>query len=71
MKKSLILFILLVQFWSLWADGYYCKTIGLKERLSLAAVTDVTYDGKGGLWIGTRFGLNQYRNGRIQTYLDD
>lgn len=71
MKKILISFILLVQFWSLWADGYYCKTIGLKERLSLAAVTDVTYDGKGGLWIGTRFGLNQYRNGRIQTYLDD
>lgn len=71
MKKTLFSFILLVQFWSMWADGYYCKTIGLKEKLSLAAVTDVTYDGKGGLWIGTRFGLNQYRNGRIQTYLDD
>ena len=71
MKKSLILFLLMLQNWSLWADGYYCKTIGLKEKLSLAAITDVTYDGRGGLWIGTRFGLNQYRNGKIQTYLDD
>lgn len=71
MKRSLISLILMLQIWSLWAEGYYCKNIGLDEKLSLAAVTDVTYDGKGGLWIGTRFGLNQYRNGIIQTYLDD
>ena len=71
MKKTLFLFLLILHFWSLWGNGYYCKTIGLKEKLSLAAVTDVTYDGNGGLWIGTRFGLNQYRNGKIQTFLDD
>ena len=71
MKRSLISLFLMLQIWSLRAEGYYGKNIGLDEKLSLSAVTDVTYDGKGGLWIGTRFGLNQYRNGKNQTYLDD
>lgn len=71
MKKSLILFILLLQFWILRADGYYCKRIGLDTGISQSAVTAVAYDGRGGLWIGTRFGLNEYRNGKLRALTDD
>ena len=71
MKKYLILFSLLLQIWSLRADGYYCKHIGIENGLSQSAVTTMVYDGRGSLWIGTRFGLNEYRNGRIRSFLDD
>ena len=71
MKKSLILFILLFQIWILRADGYYCKHIGLDTGISQSAVTAVAYDGRGGLWIGTRFGLNEYRNGKLRSMTDD
>ncbi len=70
MKKCLFLFICLLQNWSLWADGYFCKQIGIDNGLSQSAVTAVAYDGKGGLWIGTRFGLNEYRNGKLRTFMD-
>ena len=70
MKKCLILFILLLQNWSSWADGYFCKQIGINNGLSQSAVTSVAYDGKGGLWIGTRFGLNEYRNGKLRSFLN-
>ena len=71
MKKSLILFVLLLQIWILRADGYYCKHIGLDKGISQSAVTAVAYDGRGGLWIGTRFGLNEYRNGKLRALTDD
>lgn len=71
MKKSLILFSLLLQYWSLAADGYYCKHIGIDNGLSQSAITAMAYDSRGSLWIGTRFGLNEYRNGRLRTFLDD
>jgi len=70
MKKCLFLFICLLQNLSLRADGYFCKQIGIDNGLSQSAVTTVAYDGKGGLWIGTRFGLNEYRNGKLRTFLD-
>ena len=71
MKKFLFLFILLLQIWSLHAEGYYCKQIGIDQGLSQSAVTTVAYDGKGALWIGTRFGLNEYRNGKLRAFPDD
>ncbi len=70
-KKIPILFILILQFWTLGATGYYTKNIGLENGISQSAVTSVVYDGRGGLWIGTRFGLNEYRNGELRTFLDD
>lgn len=68
MKKYLFLFILLLQNWSLWADGFYCKQIGIENGLSQSSVTAVDNDGRS-LWIGTRFGLNEYRNGELRTFM--
>lgn len=69
MKKCLFLFILLLQYWSLLADGFYCKQIGIENGLSQSSVTAVAYDERGVLWIGTRFGLNEYRNGELRTVI--
>ena len=69
MKKCLFLFILLLQYWSLLADGFYCKQIGIENGLSQSSVTTVAYDDRGVLWIDTRFGLNEYRNGELRTVI--
>lgn len=69
MKKCLFLFILLLQNWILFADGFYCKQIGIENGLSQSSVTAVAYDERGVLWIGTRFGLNEYRNGELRTVI--
>lgn len=61
----------MLQIWTLHAEGYYCKHIGIENGLSQSAVTTMVYDGSGALWIGTRFGLNEYRNGKLRTFLDD
>lgn len=71
MKKYLILIILSIQFWTLNADNYYCKRIGIENGLSQSSVTSIVYDDNGALWVGTRFGLNEYRNGNMRTFLDD
>jgi len=71
MRKSLFLFILMLQIWTLHAEGYYCKHIGIENGLSQSAVSTIVYDGRGALWIGTRFGLNEYRNGKLRTFTDD
>lgn len=71
MKKCLFSFIILLQFLSLGADNYYCKNIGIANGLSQSSVTSVVYDDNGTLWIGTRYGLNEYRNGKLRTLLDD
>lgn len=71
MKKCLFLFILLLQNWSLFADGYYCKQIGIENGLSQSAVTAAADDGRGALWIGTRFGLNEYRNGKLRSFMTE
>ena len=71
MKKCLFLSCLLLQIWICRADGYYCKHIGIENGLSQSAITTMTYHESGSLWIGTRFGLNEYRNGRLRTFLDD
>ena len=45
MKKTLILFYTLLQFWILNAEGYYFKQISIDNQLSQSAVTGVAYDG--------------------------
>ncbi len=71
MKRLLFLSILILQNLILEADNYYCKTIGISDGLSHSSITDVTYDGNGTLWVGTKFGLNEFRNGKLRTFLDD
>ncbi len=71
MKKSLFLLFFILQFWSLGANNYYCKKIGIENGLSQSSVTSVVYDDNGALWVGTRFGLNEYRNGNMRTFFDD
>lgn len=71
MKKCLILFIIMLQNWILWAEGYYSKQIGIDNGLSQSSVTTVAEDGKGALWIGTRFGLNEYRNGKLRSFMNE
>lgn len=71
MKKCLILFILVLQNCILWADGYYCKQIGIDNGLSQSGITAVADDGRGALWIGTRFGLNEYRNGKLRSFMNN
>lgn len=71
MRKSLILFISLFYTWSLFADSYYCKEIGIVDGLSQSSVTCTIYDNSGSLWVGTRYGLNEYRNGKIRHFHDN
>lgn len=71
MKRCLFSFILLLRFLTLQADNYYCKYIGIQNGLSQSSVTSVVYDSNGTLWIGTRNGLNEYRNGKLRSFLDD
>lgn len=61
----------MLQIWNLGAESYYCKQISVENGLSQSSVTDVIYDGRGALWIGTRFGLNEYRNGKLRVFMDD
>lgn len=53
------------------ADGYYCKHIGIQDGLSQPSVTCIGSDSQGTIWIGTRFGLNKYKNHSVQTFVDD
>lgn len=50
---------------------YHQKQIGIEEGLSQPTVSTVVPDNNGNIWIGTRFGLNRYRNGHIKRYIDD
>lgn len=50
--------------------GYYYKNIGISNGLSQASVTSVVYDAYGSLWIGTRYGLNEYRNHEVRAIED-
>lgn len=57
---------------SLSAGGHYHqKQIGIEDGLSQPTVSTVESDSHGNIWIGTRFGLNRYRNGHIKRYIDD
>ena len=66
MKRTLILSIVILHILTCRASNYYVKTIGLENGLSQSSVTSLAYDQRGALWIGTRFGINEYRNGKLR-----
>lgn len=66
MKRTLFLSILILYILTCSASNYYVKRIGLENGLSQSSVTSIAYDQKGSLWIGTRFGINEYRNGKLR-----
>ena len=71
MKRKYILSILLgllcVFGFGAELSEYYYKNIGIEDGLSQSSVTSVVYDPYGSLWIGTRYGLNEYRNHEIRS----
>ena len=50
---------------------YHRKQIGIEDGLSQPSITAMTSDPHGNIWIGTRFGINRYRNGRVKRYIDN
>lgn len=50
---------------------FYFKQVSLKEGLSHPTVTDILYDTKGDIWIGTKSGLNRFDKHEIKTYFSD
>lgn len=69
MKKYLLISIFILLQYSLLASNYYGKRISIENGLSQASVRCVQYDNNGTLWIGTRFGLNEYRNNKIRSFM--
>ena len=53
------------------APEYYFKQISLREGLSESMVKCVLTDHKGLIWIGTRFGLNNFDRERVKSYYHD
>ena len=49
---------------------WYTKQIDIRSGLSQPSVTAVAVDNKGVVWIGTRYGLEKYRNGHLKSYAD-
>ena len=75
-QKALSSLVLLLFFLPLCAAGqkegeYYVKNIGIAEGLSQSSVSCILYDGISSLWIGTRYGLNEYRNHSMRSFGED
>lgn len=71
MKYRIIaIFVLLFIHFYTFGESFYGKRISIENGLSQASATCVIYDDDGALWIGTRFGLNQYSNGKLRSFLD-
>ena len=70
MKKYLLISIFVFTTLILGAQNYYGKRIGIESGLSQVSVTCVQYDNYGSVWIGTRFGLNEYRNNRMRSFMN-
>lgn len=68
MKKYLTTAIFVLLCIQSYANNYYGKKIGIENGLSQASVTCITYSNHGALWIGTRFGINEYSNGKIKSF---
>ena len=72
-NKYIYLFFLI--FYCLSVTGtvpeYYFKQISLGEGLSESMVKCVLTDHKGLIWIGTRFGLNNFDRERVKNYYHD
>lgn len=56
---------------SVGASEYLCRHITVDDGLSQSYVTDVVRDGRGFLWVGSRFGLNRYDFANITNYYCD
>ena len=69
-KSIIVSIILFFQYYVSYAEQFYCKNIGIADGLSQSSVTAIAYDSRGALWVGTRFGLNEYRNRKVRTFLD-
>lgn len=69
-KSKIILIFLFFLHYESYAEQFYCKNIGIADGLSQSSVTAIVYDSRGALWVGTRFGLNEYRNQKVRTFLD-
>lgn len=70
MKKYLLTSIFVCISLVIEAQNYYGKRIGIESGLSQVTVTCVQYDNYGSVWIGTRFGLNEYRNNRMRSFMN-
>ncbi len=71
MKKVFLISIFVLNTLILSADNYYGKKIGIEDGLSQASITCITYSHQNGaLWIGTKFGLNEYSNGSIHPFTE-
>ena len=70
MKKYLLTSIFVCISLVIEAQNYYGKRIGIESGLSQVSVTCVQYDNYGSVWIGTRFGLNEYRNNRMRSFMN-
>lgn len=51
--------------------NYYFKQIAIEQGLSQASVNSILYDHKGGLWIGTKSGLNYFNKHELKAYFND
>lgn len=70
--KAVLLFLsLLIAAPFLGASEYLYRKVSLEQGLSQGSVTSFARDGRGFLWIGTRFGLNRYDFEKIDTYYHD
>lgn len=69
LKFLLISFLLLLTVFPAGAY-WHTKQIDITDGLSQPSITAITSDNKGIIWIGTRFGLQKYRNGTLKTYTD-
>ena len=69
LKFLLITFLLLLTVFPAGAY-WHTKQIDITDGLSQPSITAITSDNKGIIWIGTRFGLQKYRNGTLKTYTD-
>ena len=69
-KLLIVLLILIFSYNNIFAEDYYCKNIGISEGLSQSSITAICYDSRGALWVGTRFGLNEYRNQKVRTIFE-
>lgn len=53
------------------ASEYLCRQISVDDGLSQSQVTDIVRDGRGFLWIGSRFGLNRYDFSGVTNYYSE
>lgn len=53
------------------AGEYLCRHISVDDGLSQSHVTALVRDGRGFLWVGSRFGLNRYDFTNINSYYSD